>query len=163
MSIKYVTGDATAPQGDGPKFIVHICNDIGAWGSGFVLAVSKRWPAPEQHYRALAERLKGDETLVLGMAQAVQVEDSIYVVNLIGQRSVASKENPHPIRYWAVREGLLNITHAALGLGASVHMPRIGCGLAGGLWEEIEPIIEDTLVFEGVPVTVYDLPRQVGP
>jgi hypothetical protein len=26
-----------------------------------------------------------------------------------------------------------------------VAMPRIGCGLAGGTWEEIEPIIRDTL------------------
>ena len=28
-------------------------------------------------------------------------------------------------------------------LSASVHMPRIGCGLAGGKWEEIEPIAAD--------------------
>jgi hypothetical protein len=39
-----------------------------------------------------------------------------------------------------------------------VHMPRIGCGLAGGQWEEIEPIIETTLGAKGVAVTVYDLP-----
>ena len=38
-----------------------------------------------------------------------------------------------------------------------------GSGCADShLWEEIEPIIEDNLVFEVVPVTVYDLPRQVG-
>ena len=35
-------------------------------------------------------------------------------------------------------------------------MPRIGCGLAGGKWEEIEPIIERTLATAGVEVTVYD-------
>jgi hypothetical protein len=35
-------------------------------------------------------------------------------------------------------------------------MPRIGCGLAGGKWELIEPIIVRTLVARGVPVTVYD-------
>jgi O-acetyl-ADP-ribose deacetylase (regulator of RNase III) len=40
---------------------------------------------------------------------------------------------------------------------ASVAMPRIGCGLAGGTWEEIEPIIRDTLCAQGVSVTVYDL------
>lgn len=27
--INYVIGDATAPQGEGPKFIVHCCNNIG--------------------------------------------------------------------------------------------------------------------------------------
>jgi hypothetical protein len=34
-------------------------------------------------------------------------------------------------------------------------MPRIGTGLAGGRWPDIEPLITDTL--QGVPVTVYDL------
>ena len=41
-------------------------------------------------------------------------------------------------------------------LGASVHMPRIGCGLAGGKWERIEPLIERTLLARAVPTTVYD-------
>jgi hypothetical protein len=36
-------------------------------------------------------------------------------------------------------------------------MPRIGCGLAGGKWEEIEPIIDEELISIGVVVTVYDL------
>ena len=41
-------------------------------------------------------------------------------------------------------------------LGASVHMPRIGCGLAGGTWDRIEPLIVASLGARGVPVTVYD-------
>ena len=41
-------------------------------------------------------------------------------------------------------------------LGASAHMPRIGCGLAGGRWELIEPLIVKTLCQRNVPVTVYD-------
>jgi hypothetical protein len=35
-------------------------------------------------------------------------------------------------------------------------MPRIGCGLAGGTWDKIEPLIRETLCAAGVPVTVYD-------
>jgi hypothetical protein len=35
-------------------------------------------------------------------------------------------------------------------------MPRIGCGLAGGKWEEIRPIIERTLLKNNVEVYVYD-------
>ncbi|MCT2277673.1 hypothetical protein M3G91_08560 [Micromonospora chalcea] len=41
-------------------------------------------------------------------------------------------------------------------LGASVHMPRIGCGLAGGSWQRIEPLIRQALSDRGIPVTVYD-------
>lgn len=46
MEINYTTGDATQPTGAGPKIIVHICNDIGGWGRGFVVAISNRWSTP---------------------------------------------------------------------------------------------------------------------
>jgi hypothetical protein len=36
-------------------------------------------------------------------------------------------------------------------------MPRIGCGLAGGKWEEIGKIVEEEVANIGVSVTVYDL------
>ena len=50
--IKYVIGDATRPIGEGTKLIIHISNDLGGWGRGFVLALSRRWDAPEKVYRA---------------------------------------------------------------------------------------------------------------
>jgi hypothetical protein len=40
---------------------------------------------------------------------------------------------------------------------ASVHMPRIGCGLAGGTWEEVEPLVDAELLKRGFTVTVYDM------
>jgi hypothetical protein len=35
-------------------------------------------------------------------------------------------------------------------------MPRIGCGLAGGKWEEIEPLIKEELSAKGIKTVVYD-------
>jgi len=50
--ITYVTGDATdVAHVPGKKIIAHVCNDIGRWGKGFVLSVSRRWPEPEKAYR----------------------------------------------------------------------------------------------------------------
>jgi len=37
-------------------------------------------------------------------------------------------------------------------------MPRIGCGLAGGTWDRIEPLLHRTLTVAGIAVTVYDFP-----
>lgn len=37
-------------------------------------------------------------------------------------------------------------------------MPRIGCGLAGGIWDEVGLLVEETLAGRGVAVFVYDLP-----
>ena len=39
--INYLKGDATQPHSQGTKIIVHVCNDLGGWGKGFVLAISK--------------------------------------------------------------------------------------------------------------------------
>ena len=41
-------------------------------------------------------------------------------------------------------------------LHASIHMPRIGCGLAGGKWAQVEPLIIDELSSKEIVVTVYD-------
>ncbi|MEU4464677.1 hypothetical protein AB0G20_13345 [Streptomyces sp. NPDC024017] len=41
-------------------------------------------------------------------------------------------------------------------LGASVHMPGIGCGLAGGKWSRVEPLGQERLARRGIRVTVYD-------
>ena len=60
------------------------------------------------------------------------------------------------LRYSAEEKCLAKISLKAVALEASVHMPRIGCGLAGGKWEEIEPIITRQLSEKDITVYVYD-------
>jgi len=152
--IHFTKGDATSPEQDGNKIILHICNDIGGWGKGFVMAISKKWKTPEKQYR---EWFKSNDNFELGQVQFVLVEDDLWVANMIGQHKINKDEegNP-PIRYEAVRQCLEKVSSFALENNASVHMPRIGCGLAGGKWEEIEPVIIDTLSGKDVAVMVYD-------
>jgi O-acetyl-ADP-ribose deacetylase (regulator of RNase III) len=157
MSINYIIGDATQPIGEGPKIIVHICNDIGGWGRGFVVALSKRWPQPEQRYRAWHRREEA-APFSLGEVQLVQVGEATWVANLIGQRDVKTVDGVPPVRYDAIRKGLQRVAVEAHRMGSSIHMPRIGCGLAGGKWEEVGKIVEQELVGKGLSVTVYDLP-----
>lgn len=158
MGINYIQGDATAPRGDDPRIIVHVCNDIGGWGRGFVLALSKRWKEPEERYRAWS---RGEETVpfALGQVLFVEVEPKLWVANMVGQHDMHTIDGVPPVRYEAIREGLGRVRERATSEGASVHMPRIGAGLAGGEWEMIEKIIEETLIDCGVEVTVYDLPQ----
>jgi len=155
--IAYIQGDATKPVSNGPNIIAHICNDEGKWGKGFVLAVSRRWQQPEEYYR---QQFKQNPKPRLGDVQFVEVEPQITVANIIGQRGINRGHGGlAPIRYNAVEEGLAKVAGYALKNGASVHMPRIGCGLAGGNWEEIEPIINRTLTDKGVEVVVYDFAK----
>lgn len=153
--IAYLQGDATSPQTKGAKIIAHICNDLGGWGKGFVLAISKRWPEPEKAYRQWHhERVSND--FALGAIQTVQVEPDIWVVNMIAQHGIKTDGKGLPIRYDAVQSCLEKLAENAKELEASVHMPRIGCGLAGGKWELIEPIIQHTLIARNIPTYVYD-------
>ncbi|MFE1956142.1 macro domain-containing protein [Streptomyces sp. NPDC059524] len=154
--ITYVRGDATAPSGQGPRLIVHVCNDIGGWGKGFVRALSRRWPEPERAFRRW-HRERADNDFALGAVQFVPVEPDLWVANLVGQRGIRrAGSRAVPVRYEAIDEGLTAVAARAAELGASVHMPRIGCGLAGGAWSRVEPLITERLVRRGTPVTVYD-------
>lgn len=157
MEIQYLTGDATEAAGEGPQIIVHVCNDVGGWGRGFVLAISKRWPEPEQCYRSW-HRGETNQPYTLGEAQFVQVTENVWVANLIGQRDVRPQNGVPPIRYDALRIGLRKVADEAHTLGASVHMPRIGCGLAGGTWDEVGKIVQAELADKDIAVFVYDLP-----
>lgn len=147
--IKYVDGDATYPIGDGKKIIVHCCNDVQKWGKGFVLALSKRWSAPERMYRETPVK-----DLKLGNVQIVEVELNIIVANMIGQHDIKySPDGQPPIRYNAIRTALKTVNDLALTIGATIHAPKFGSDLAGGNWSEIEKIIKETMT---VDVTIYN-------
>jgi O-acetyl-ADP-ribose deacetylase (regulator of RNase III) len=149
MKITYLNGDATKPQGESPvKIITHICNDKGYWASGFVVALSERWKEPEQAYRAQ----KGN--YILGDVIFVEVEDNVFVANMIAQHGIKSENNISPIRYGALETCLEKVDEFAKLVHGDVHMPRIGTVRAGGKWEVIVKIIRKTI---SVDVTVYDL------
>ena len=157
--IRYLIGDATAPTVTGPKYIAHVCNDIGGWGRGFVLALSHRWKGPERAYRQWSK--EGAPTFGLGQVQFVPVTADITVANMVAQHGVRVTSQGGtrqiPLRYDALRQCLDALGVEAQRCGASVHMPRIGCGLAGGTWDRVEPLLIETLAARDIPVFVYDL------
>lgn len=154
--VRYVVGDATVPVGTGPRVIAHVCNDLGAWGRGFVTAVSRRWPEPEAAYRAWHRSGLG---FALGAVQLVDVSKELWVANMIGQRGISRPDRKdRPVRYEAVATALQKLAAHCRRLGADTHMPRIGCGLAGGSWDRIAPLLREHVAGAGIDVTVYDLP-----
>ena len=171
--LKYIRGDATSPVGPGMKYIIHCCNDVGVWGSGFVIAISRCWTTPERAYRVWAEaeaycHPEGPAVpFELGRIQLVPVEHDVMVVNMIGQHGCGldAHGNP-PIRYTAIQRCLRILRHrlvvnqreSVYPLVQSVHCPRFGAYRAGGDWAEIERLINTELVDKGVDVTVYDYP-----
>jgi hypothetical protein len=147
--VTYVKGDATSPVGPGVKLLCHIVNNRGAWGAGFVLALSKKWKEPELIYR-MSPKLK------LGDVQIISVEDKIIVVNMIAQTllRVPNHFNKIPLDYDALRKCLMAVNKIAVEYKLTVHGPRFGSGLAGGNWKVIEGMINEIIL---VPVYIYDL------
>jgi O-acetyl-ADP-ribose deacetylase (regulator of RNase III) len=139
---------------------VHVCNDVGGWGSGFVLALNRRSMRPMEAYRRWARgELGAGAPFELGRVQPVAIAPDVVILNLIGQHGVRPRgaEGEPPVRYEAIRAGLERVARYAKDRSAlSVHMPRIGSDLAGGEWWRIEEIIEEALLLAGVRVVVYD-------
>ena len=79
------------------------------------------------------------------------------VASVIGAQHAGESDKPR-IRYSALRDGLRTVAIAGRIRHMSIHMPRIGTGQAGGSWEIISDIIQESLVDQGLHVTVYDLP-----
>lgn len=150
--INYVKGDATMPEllrPDGTKIITHICNDVCAWGAGFVMAVSRRFPQAKSRYMYAARHGMG-----LGAVVFVDPQHcGIMVANMIAQHGIG--RGKRRVRYGPLRTCLKRVATFAQAYlpDVSIHMPRIGCGLGGGTWEVIGQIVEEELA--DLDVLVY--------
>jgi O-acetyl-ADP-ribose deacetylase (regulator of RNase III) len=161
MALQIVTGDATAPIGEGKKIIAHIVNNVGAWGKGFTRDLGRRFPAAAKTYldTAQSRRIARPETPLLELGNVIVVataEEDIGVMHMIAQNGLPSRDNPQPLDMVALGKCLLLVGQAARNWQRSVHMPKIGTGIARGKWSEIRPLIEEKLA--NVEVFIYELP-----
>jgi O-acetyl-ADP-ribose deacetylase (regulator of RNase III) len=162
IELEVLDGDATAPQGDGVKIIMHVCNDIGGWGSGFVLALSEHWTTPESEYRSWSRTgsTHAGVKFSLGGVQFVQVEEDLFIANMIGQKGIRRSGGLPPIRYPALKKCLKRVSEFAVAHGASVHCPfKMGADRAGGDWDRIVGEVNELICSKGIPVTAYKLSR----
>lgn len=155
--ITYLTGDATKPtETGGTQFILHVCNDAGAWGMGFVLALSKKNRGPEFAYRSWYKT--NEPKFALGEIQITPYEGDTFVVNMVAQHGFGTAHGNVPLRYDALRSCLRAVQLKAKAERATLHAPRFGSGLAGGSWDEIEKIINEEICAHDLSITIYDLP-----
>ena len=178
--IKYIKGDATRPRMKAGEVAVicHCCNVFGGWGRGFVLALRNRYPQAESDYRSFCAPYQSSNARrndLMGQLCLSKVRNEIYVANIIGQyfysmnqkdikntAGVADQYMPVSgrfVNYDAIRAGFRKIYEGMSSEGKrfSIHMPRMGCGLAGGDWGVIEKIIAEEFSAKGIEVMVYDL------
>jgi len=158
--IRYLKGDATKARGSGKRIIAFIINDKGrSWGAGFAHTVQKKWPFVLDEFQHWVEHNRSEFTL--GNVHTSMIEPDLTIFKMVAQHGYGESPTPR-IRYGALETCLRKLAEEAITQKASVHMPRIGCGQAGGSWWVISELLEDILLKKGIKATVYDLPK-AGP
>jgi len=153
LAIHYLVGDATKPRGEGQKIIAHIVNDKSKkWGAGFGYAVTDKWPKVAKDFSRWATK----ENLNLGNYHFYDISEDLHIFHMVAQHGYGPSASPR-IRYRALSSCLDSLSKIALKLSATVHMPRIGTGFAGGNWSVVSELIDEMVIKRGVAVTVYDL------
>lgn len=156
LSIKSIRGDALEPRGNGRKIIAQIVNDkTPNWGAGFACAVRNKYPLVQKDFREWA--VSHPNEFSLGNTHESYISDDLSIVHMITQHGYGESAKPR-IRYTALRDCLYQLKAIALANSASVHMPRIGTGYAGGNWGYILELIDEILVRNGVDITIYTIP-----
>jgi hypothetical protein len=159
--ITYLQGDATIPHARGFRIVAQLVNDSAfTWGAGFSYVVRKKWPVAQRSFREWAEADR--RSLKLGSVHFVNVGDGIGVASMIAQHGYGPSPKPR-IRYIALATCLDSLAELAINHDATVHMPKIGAGQAGGSWSLIREVIAEKLGSRGIKVFVYELPGAPRP
>jgi Zn-dependent peptidase ImmA (M78 family) len=158
-AIRYLAGDATQPRGEGPRIIAHLVNDRArAWGGrGFAMALKRAQPHAAQAYRAWT--IASPDNLRLGNVHIVDLSEGITVASMVAQEGFGDTSVPR-LSYTALAECLSQLRVAAERRKAEVHLPRIGTGQAGGVWDLVADLVEVELCRSGIEVTVYSRPGE---
>lgn len=153
MPIIYRTGnmfdhDFSNDQGEF-KVIMHGCNMQGVMGSGVAKEFKSRYPHAFEKYK---------QDINLGMslggwsiAKTGTHRREIYLISAITQKFYGTDG-----KQYASYEAIENVMMHVLNHVDVVVMPKIGCGLGGCKWENVEAIINKWLP-EGKTVYVYSL------
>ncbi|MCE4052329.1 hypothetical protein [Pseudomonas sp. Au-Pse12] len=153
--ISYHIGDASIPIHNS-TIIIHIVNNHGKWGKGFVLSLSKQYPTTKDSYLSWFK-----SGFNMGDVQFLSVdgENRIFVANMLAQNGIkkSAKDNNTYICYESLEACLSKISDFALKERLVIQLPMIGAGLGGGNWDTILSIITKKLSYNKIHCHILKL------
>lgn len=141
------------------KYIAHGVNCQNRMGSGVAKAILTHYPNVKSEYHKFYEEvimsphIKSRNDL-LGIVQPVEVRGGKTVFNLFTQENYGYDDKVY-VDYSAIRK-CFDILLEKCDYVDKIAIPRIGCGLAGGDWDIVKQIINES-VGDRVEVFVYYL------
>lgn len=141
--------------------IPHNCNDQGAWGAGFVMALSAWNRKPQKEYEKWYSTKVADTphgtNFRLGNSSLVEIRSGLYVANMIGQRGFGRDRFDLQKLQAAMEIVRCHVEEFKKDYEiCQFHCPKFGAGLSGGDWAEIEDAISCTWVKPWTKVVVYE-------
>jgi len=157
--IKYVIGDLFDHIPQNKQIIIcHITNNIGAWGSGFVVPLGQCFPEARRQYLLFPQQLGETQFVKCG---------NVIVANMCAQSGIMSHStgdreyvNEKPIRYAALANCLIQVKDYAMkkcDLDVEIYAPAFGSDRAGGDWYIISELLNEIINYN---VTIFSLTKQ---
>lgn len=131
--------------------IIHGVNCQRVMGSGVAKSLYTRWPKVRSMYMTIPQK-----EMWLGAVQRVQVDQFMHVFNCWTQEYYGNDGKAYG-NLDAIEASLLKVVAWAEEnrWAPAIYMPRIGCGLAGLDWSDVEAII--TGIKSTIEVVVCDI------
>lgn len=146
--IEYVQGDIFEADAEA---LVNTVNCVGHMGRGIALQFKKRFPG---NYKAYLQACNRKEVVPgkMFITATGQLINPLYLINFPTKRHWRGKS-----RIEDIKSGLLALAQELKVRGIrSVAVPPLGCGLGGLDWEEVRPLIEESLSdLSDIRVLVY--------
>ena len=154
--MKTTEGDLIQKALDGEfDVLIHGCNCYCAMGAGIAKQIAKEFPEAEhvdkQTVRGDLSKLGSYTTIAYAITNTANQFQSLHIVNGYTQNNYG--------------RGLVNVDYDAIRTlfkaikrdfsGLRIGYPLIGCGLAGGDWSIVEPIINEELEGEDHTLVLY--------
>ena len=150
MTIKYMKGDLVR-DAKNVDIIAHGCNCFCIMGAGIAKQIKLTFPGA--YYSDL--KTKAGDKDKLGKYTKYQVTDGPLILNCYTQYGInGPKSGEIDVDYDAIQCAMERIKKNYP--GKRIAMPLIGAGLAGGSWDIIEKIIEDSLSGEDITIVIWE-------
>lgn len=123
--------------------IAHQVNCQGVMGAGLALKIKYKYKQAFDYYQNVC--CEPFLKTLLGKVQLVQIREDFYVANLFSQFFYGREQKVYT-DYDALKTCFKDLAGKSNQLGLPVYLPyKIGCGLAGGDWNIVLDIINQTL------------------
>lgn len=152
--IKEVQGDLLTSSA---KVRCHQVNCRGVMGAGLAKQVKEKYPEAFEQYKALCDQFGSS---LLGHTQFVVCHDGTIIANLFAQDEYGSDKVQ--TNMGALDDCMAQVAAFCFRVGVQPAFPKLlGCGLAGGNWEDVLNLIQQGFGFKGAGCIIVEYAEPV--